>query len=240
MPSRSRHALRAIFLDAGNTLLRMNYPAIAGALAARGHPVSPDDVQRAEWRARVRLDTEVLAPAAGRVSTESRATGSRYVALILDELGVRSPEVAASIDAWRASFNRPFGLFTLAEPAAAPALRLAREAGVATAVISNSNGTVRSVLEGLGIAPHVDFVLDSAEEGVEKPDPRIFARALERAAVRADEAAYVGDLYSIDVLGARRAGLRSVLLDPGGHWGERDCPVAPDVLAAVTLLLGGR
>jgi FMN phosphatase YigB (HAD superfamily) len=51
------------------------------------------------------------------------------------------------------------------------------------------------------------------------------------------EAAYVGDLYSIDVLGARRAGLRGVLLDPGGCWAARDCPTAATVLDAVQGLL---
>jgi FMN phosphatase YigB (HAD superfamily) len=57
---------------------------------------------------------------------------------------------------------------------------------------------------------------------------------------KAEEAAYIGDLYSIDVLGARVAGLAAVLLDPGGCWGTRDCETAPDVLAAVRRLLARR
>jgi putative hydrolase of the HAD superfamily len=104
-------------------------------------------------------------------------------------------------------------------------------------VISNSNGTIRRILERLGLLGLVDVVLDSQEEGVEKPHPAIFERALARCGVAPADAAYVGDLYSIDVLGARRCGLRPVLLDPGGHWGERDCERAPTVLGAVRLLL---
>jgi putative hydrolase of the HAD superfamily len=73
--------------------------------------------------------------------------------------------------------------------------------------------------------------------GVEKPDARIFQLALQQAGLGAGEAVYVGDLYSIDVLGARGAGLTAVLLDPGAGWGARDCPTAPDVLAAVRLIL---
>ena len=69
--------------------------------------------------------------------------------------------------------------------------------------------------------------------GVEKPDPRIFRIALERAGVAATEAVYVGDLYSIDVVGARAAGLSAILMDPGACWGARDCPSAPTALAAV-------
>ena len=41
-----------------------------------------------------------------------------------------------------------------------------------------------------------------------------------------EAALYVGDLYSVDVVGARRAGLDAVLLDPRGYWGPRDCPLA--------------
>jgi FMN phosphatase YigB (HAD superfamily) len=50
---------------------------------------------------------------------------------------------------------------------------------------------------------------------------------------------YVGDLYSIDVVGARAAGMGAVLLDPGGCWGARDCPAAPDLMAAVRMVVDG-
>src|SRR6266498_3353574 len=108
------------------------------------------------------------------------------------------------------------------------------------AVISNSNGSVRSILNSLELTTHLDFVLDSAEVGVEKPDPKIFELALAEARVAHAEAVYIGDLYSIDVRGARAAGMRAVLLDPGGHWGARDCPTAPDLMGAVRLVLGWR
>jgi putative hydrolase of the HAD superfamily len=106
-----------------------------------------------------------------------------------------------------------------------------------TGVISNSNGSVASILEALGFLPYLEFVLDSFVVGIEKPDPRIFRRALEQAGVAPHEAVYVGDLYSIDVLGARAVGMGAVLLDPGACWGARDCLVAPDVAAAVRLVL---
>jgi FMN phosphatase YigB (HAD superfamily) len=56
--------------------------------------------------------------------------------------------------------------------------------------------------------------------------------------VTAGEAVYVGDLYSVDVLGARAAGLDAILLDPLGLWGPRDCRLARGLAGAVTLLLG--
>jgi putative hydrolase of the HAD superfamily len=139
---------------------------------------------------------------------------------------------------WRRGYNAPTGLWILADPAAAPALARAKAAGLVVGVISNSNGMVSRTLESLGLAAWIDFVIDSSVVGVEKPDPRIFSMAVERAGVPSGEAAYVGDLYSVDVLGARAAGLQGVLIDPRGYWGPRDCPRARDAAHAVRLLLG--
>ena len=227
-------SLRAIFFDAGNTLVRMNYADIAAALGRHGVTATAADVQRAEWMARVRLDTDVLAHA---TSTENRDTHRRYLRYILEGVGVTDEPTIEAVDAWRCAYNLPVGLWNTADPEAAAALHAVRAAGVRSAVISNSNGTMRSLLERLGLNHMLDFVIDSGEQGVEKPDPRIFRIALARAGVEPAETAYIGDLYSIDVRGARRAGLRPVLLDPGQCWGSRDCDAAPSVLDAVRFLL---
>lgn len=232
--------IRAVFFDAGNTLLRMNYADVAAQLTRHGVSVGPEAVQRAEWRARVRLDEEVFARSFPDVSTESRAIGGRYVRYLLDALGIADAAVAEALAEWRRTYNPPVGLWNTADPDAAAALTLVREAGLAAAVISNSNGSVRSILEALGLAARLDFVLDSFEVGVEKPDPRIFALAAERAGVAPAEAVYVGDLYTVDVRGARATGMDAILLDPGGDWGARDCPTVADLLAAVRLILAGR
>jgi putative hydrolase of the HAD superfamily len=81
-------------------------------------------------------------------------------------------------------------------------------------VVSNANGTVRAKLARVGLAGYFELVVDSHEEGIEKPDPRIFGLALGRLGVGAAEAAYVGDLYHVDVVGAVAAGLSAFLLDP--------------------------
>jgi len=228
---------KAIFFDAGNTLLRMNYATIAAELARHGAAVTADALERAEWRARVRLDPE-LAAARG-ASTERRTTADRYLRYALDEAGVTDEAVIAAVTAWHRGYNAPVGVWDATDPGAAAALTLAREGGVRAAVISNSNGSVRSILDRLGLLSSMEFVLDSSEVGVEKPDPRIFRLALERARLAPDEAVYVGDIYSVDVLGARAAGMGAVLLDPGGCWGARDCEAVTDVLAAVRLVLDG-
>jgi putative hydrolase of the HAD superfamily len=226
-------SVRAVLFDAGNTLIRMNYVAIAEHLATRGVTATVEQIQRAEWRARVRLDADLFAHPAPGASTESGDTSARYVRYMLAELGISDEPTVAGVIAWRRGYNPPKGIFDTVEPHAAEALALVRAAGLSTAVISNSNGSARAILEGLDLARHLDYVIDSHEVGVEKPDPRIFRLALERSGVDAEGAVYIGDLYSVDVLGARAAGIRAILLDPGRHWGERDCDLAADVLDAV-------
>ena len=225
---------RAALFDAGNTLIRMDYGAIAAALGAHGVLVDAGAVEDAELRARVRLDPH-LAPGA---STESAGTHDRYLRYVLEHLGVTEEATVAAMERWRRDYNAPTGLWILADPAAAPALARAKAAGLAVGVISNSNGRVSSTLESAGLGSWIDFVVDSSVVGVEKPDPRIFRMAVERAGVSPGEAAYVGDLYSVDVLGSRAAGLAGILIDPRGYWGPRDCPRARDAAHAVRLLLG--
>ncbi|MFQ5897384.1 MAG: HAD family hydrolase [Candidatus Methylomirabilia bacterium] len=226
---------RAIFFDAGNTLLQINYGAIVEQLGLHGIRLAPEAVARAEYRARVRLDPH-LAPGA---STESQSVAAYYFRYLVEELGVGDPEVIAAMDRWRRSYNLPVGPWNQPDPEAEAVLRRLRAERVVTGVISNSNGSVRAILEELGLAPSLDFILDSTVVGVEKPDPRIFRLALEAAGVSSEEAVHIGDLYSVDVVGARAAGLEAILLDPGGVWGDRDCPLAPTLGEAVALALGG-
>lgn len=231
---RSRR-LRAIFFDAGNTLLRINYDDLAACLSERGIPVAPEEVARAEYLARVKLDPH-LAPGA---STEDRMVFRLYVAYLLEALGVADEAVVSDVYQWVRAYNPPVGLWNLPDSKAAPLLERLRDEGYRLGVISNSNGSVRSILEETGLARRLDFVLDSAVVGVEKPDPRIFTMALEEAKVSPAEAAYIGDLYSVDVLGSRGVGMDAVLLDPGGVWGHVDCPKAPTLEAAVNLAISG-
>jgi putative hydrolase of the HAD superfamily len=229
-------SIRVVFFDAGNTLLRMDYEVIAAELARHGVRVTPDAVERAEWQARVHLDDQVFARAAG-ASTETQASAIRYMSFVLEALGVVDAKTVERVAEWRRTYNPPVGVWTTHDPQALEALALVRRSGARAAAISNSNGSVESVLAAVGLASHLDFVIDSGEVGVEKPDPRIFELALARAGVAPSEAAYIGDFYSIDVRGASAAGLRAVLLDPGGLWGARDCAMAPDLLSAVRLAL---
>ncbi len=86
--------------------------------------------------------------------------------------------------------------------------------GFRMSVISNSDGRTDSILNQLGLRAYFESVFDSHTMGIEKPAPAIFERALLSLKLQPDEALYVGDVYGVDVLGANRAGLGAVHLDP--------------------------
>ena len=211
----------AVLFDAGHTLLEFDYALLTAQLTARGHDVTEARVTEAERRARIALDTEQA-----NQPTRAKLGAGRYLRYLLGGLGISSDEEVAAITAWRRAFNLPIGLCHQADAQAVEALTRLRAAGLVTGVISNSNGSVRQALEGAGLAPLLDFVIDSTVVGIAKPDPRVFALGLQAAGVDAHEAVYVGDSYFVDVVGARGAGLGAVLFDPGGVWGARDCPRA--------------
>lgn len=64
------------------------------------------------------------------------------------------------------------------------------------------------------LEPLVDTLVVSGDEGISKPDPRIFHIALERLGVTADEAVMFGDSWAADIVGAARAGIRAVWFNP--------------------------
>ena len=81
-----------------------------------------------------------------------------------------------------------------------------RDAGLAIAIVSNWDHNLRPLLIDLGVDAIVDAIVVSAEEQIEKPDPRIFERACARLGVEASAAVHVGDSLEHDVAGARAAG----------------------------------
>jgi putative hydrolase of the HAD superfamily len=82
----------------------------------------------------------------------------------------------------------------------------------------------------------VDAVFDSCDEGIEKPDPRFFQLALDRLGATAATTVHVGDLFHVDVVGARAAGIEPVLLDVADLYGDADCTRIPTLTALLDVL----
>jgi putative hydrolase of the HAD superfamily len=93
-------------------------------------------------------------------------------------------------------------------------------------------------LEAIGLLSRMEHVIASGSFGVAKPDPRIFEHACSVFGVAANEAAYVGDRFETDAVGAAHAGLTGVWVDRLGIAGddERREAEASGVLIVRTLL----
>lgn len=136
-----------------------------------------------------------------------QATVAQHVAWQFDDLGLTSHELARSITA-------DFVDQTRTHLDASRKLLQGWRTRTRLAVVSNFYGNVHILLGEAGITPLLDAIVDSTIVGVVKPDPRIFAIALERVGCAAERALFVGDSLDKDIAGARAAGLSAAWL-PG-------------------------
>jgi HAD superfamily hydrolase (TIGR01509 family) len=211
--------IETVFLDAGGVLIFPNWTRVSAALAAHGIDVAPARLAAADVHARYQIDLE-----AGRAVTTDQQRGWLYFNLVLTHAGIPLSEATDAALSDLREYHAAWNLWEHVPDDVVPALGDLRRLGLRLVVVSNANGTLRRAFDRLELSEHVDFLLDSSDEGFEKPDPRLFHRALERANARAGTTLHVGDLYFVDVMGARAAGLAALLLDPSGLYERYDCP----------------
>ena len=82
-------------------------------------------------------------------------------------------------------------------------------------IIANQSVGSAQRLADWGIGKYFDFVIASAEEGVEKPNPEIFRIALERANCLPENSLMVGDRIDNDILPAKKIGMKTVWVKQG-------------------------
>ena len=208
-----------LFLDAGGVLVFSNWRRISETLAARGVDVTPGALAAAEPLAKRELDVQNLV----RHSNDAQR-GWSYFNLVLRHAGVALSDATEAALVELHAYHSSHNLWELVPEHVPHALQRLRARVARMVVVSNANGRLHVVMERLGLARHFDVMLDSHLEGVEKPDPRLFQIALERCGGRAESTLHVGDFYWIDVMGARAAGLRAVLVDSAGLYPDADCP----------------
>ena len=214
--------LDAVLFDAGGTLLNIDFAWISRILRGRGVDLDASALRLAEAASRRAIDAH--ARATGSVAGTDATRREGYFGNLLREAGIASDALLKTLIGDMDQANRAANLWRVPLDQALETLAGLRARGVRTAVISNADGRVDELLRETGLRPHLELVLDSHLEGVEKPDPAIFQRALDRMGLRAERAVYVGDIYSIDVVGARAAGLSPILIDSAGAYDEVDCP----------------
>jgi len=215
-------------------LLHPNWQRVADALRRQGVAVDAHALAAAEPHAKRELDT----PEQVRASSDaSRAW--LYFELVLSHASVTLSERTSAALTELCRYHEQWNLWESVAPDAGAALARLRTAGLKLVVVSNANGTLGAHMERLGLASRFDLVLDSYDEGVEKPDPRFFRIALDRSDSQPETTLHAGDLYEVDVVGARAAGLRAVLLDAAGLYAGCDCPRVPSLDALTQALVDG-
>jgi HAD superfamily hydrolase (TIGR01509 family) len=209
-----------LFLDAGGVLVHPSWTRVSQAMAEAGVDVSAERLGAAEPHAMRVLDEATIIGA-----TDDRKRGWMYFNLLLEQVGVpRSDRTDRALELLR-EYHAEHNLWEHVEPDVVPVLASLRERGLRLVVVSNANGRLRHLFDRLDLARWFDKLLDSHEWGVEKPDPRLFQLALAESGAIASATAHVGDLYHVDVAGARSAGLAAaVLYDPASLYGDADCP----------------
>lgn len=212
--------LDTLFLDAGGVLVHPSWTRVSAALADAGIDVSSARLAEAEPHAMRALDQAAIVGA-----TDDRKRGWLYFNLILEQVGIDLSDATDRALATLRAYHDTHNLWEHVEPDVVPLLASLRARGLRLVVVSNANGRLRHLFDRLDLTRWFDVLLDSHEWGVEKPDPRLFELALQAAGATADRTAHVGDLYHVDIAGARRAGLgAAVLYDAANLYPEADCP----------------
>ena len=203
----------AVFFDAGETLVHPHpsFPELfALVLRREGHDVSAGVVADkilliAERFQRAARENELWTTTAER----SKAFWISVYETFLAELALPADDELLEILHAEFTDLANYSLFD----DVLPVLERLRDESVMLGVVSNFEEWLERLLEELGVAPYFDVQVISGIEGFEKPDPRIFRLALDRAGVRADQAAYVGDNPASDVDPAAQIGMFPVLID---------------------------
>jgi putative hydrolase of the HAD superfamily len=207
-------ALRAVFFDVGNTLIRP-HPSVSEVvrqiLAEEGFVHDLDAIDQVMplvdeyYEDRYRSDDTFW--------TDENRTSEVWVgmySLLCRKLGIEdgAERIAARV---YEEFGDPARWEVYAD--VVPAFRRLTRRGLALGLISNWDNRLSRLIEGLGLSEQLSTIVSSAEVGLHKPDPRIFELACARLGVDPEQTAHVGDHHYADIVGAAAIGMRPVLVD---------------------------
>lgn len=225
--------IRAVFLDAGNTIVFLDHQAVADVVSAHGHPIDGRALREVEGSAKRRYEALM------REGVSHEDGWGLYLVTLLAAAGIGETHARQMIAPLRRAHDT-FNLWRRVPEGVHAALARLLGAGIHVSVISNSEGALPALFEKVGLAPFIAHVIDSHHEGVRKPDPELFRRALARTGQSAETSIYLGDIPGVDVVGANAAGMRAVLVDPLGFYPDFEGDRVSGVVAFVDRMLGAR
>ncbi|MDR5693676.1 MAG: HAD-IA family hydrolase [Armatimonadota bacterium] len=209
---------RAIFFDAGGTLIDLHPPRevlFTEIMRDLGFLISPE----ASFRAFDGAEEWFEKQSALYQQDPERFWREWYETLLVKAgLGEKATDLVPLV---AQEFQRRLALRPIDD--VVETLEHLRRLNLVIGVVSNWDKALPEVLEKAGVSRFLDFVIASEAVGVSKPDPRIFQIALAKAGVPPEGVLHVGDLYEYDVVGARSAGITPVLIDRADRYPHADC-----------------
>ena len=226
-------SIELLSLDAGGVLVFPNFERISDTFARHGINVSADALREADPHGRFAVDTSELV---ARTSDADR--GSIHFRTMIARAGVPpdAPIQGVLDELW--AYHMAHNLWEYIPPDVVPALERLASTGVTLAIGSNANGVIQRVFERSDLMRYFSVFCDSHVEGVEKPDRRFFEILVRRAGGRPETTLHLGDLYHVDVVGAREAGLQALLLDPHDLYSGYDVGRVKTLSDVVTYVTG--
>ncbi len=211
-----KRRITTVFFDVGNTLTYVDLRVALYPLTKRGLHPSEQQLRFAELEARETMDRLRLAGVHPDPDSEYWRV---FLRCLLGSLGIEDEAIQAEVAfEWRSARNWT----QVAEGTTDVLDRLASRYELG--VISNADGTIARLLKTVGLAGYFRSIIDSGTVGHQKPSPEIFLLALESMKAEPEESAYVGDIYSVDYLGATGVGMKAVLIDGLGAYAHLDIP----------------
>ncbi|MCK4668113.1 HAD-IA family hydrolase, partial [Candidatus Dependentiae bacterium] len=187
-----KRKIKAIFFDAGNTILFINFKVIKKILEENGIKTSLTDLKESElkWRTSLEENIEEFQ------HLKDKEMLPFYFSLIIKAMSLDkdTEELVVSEIIKR---HKKKMLWSIFPSSVYKVIKELRKRDYLVGIISNSDGRLVNQLKSMKIWELFDTVVDSREVGVEKPDPEIFEIALNRLKVDPEEAIYIGDIYSI-------------------------------------------
>jgi putative hydrolase of the HAD superfamily len=218
--------IKAVFFDLYQTLVRYEPPREeieTKVLKDFGIETTPETLVRPIIAADEFIYNEIARrPLSARSQEEKFALYAQYQAILLREAGIEyDPKIMPKLIAAMQQSRMDLVLFD----DVAPALTDLAAKRLTLGLISNIEQDMTGTLTKLGLYTWLKTIVTSMDAGASKPRPEIFREALRQAGVKPAESIYVGDQYNVDIVGARVAGMKGILIDRGDYYQDiTDCP----------------
>jgi putative hydrolase of the HAD superfamily len=207
----------ALLFDFGGTLAFLDFEVLAAEFSRPYRKLDALKLEHAEYAGRAAIDRQLMS----EKSREPNAAYEDFFSAWMEAAGIPREEFADIAARFRV-MHAEACMWRIVRDGTHSALERLKAAGLKLAIVSNADGRVAGDAKRLGLAKFFDVIIDSQVVGVEKPNPKIFQLALDALNVAPAEAMYAGDIYAIDMLGARAAGIAGKLIDQHDmyHWIE--------------------